>query len=109
MEKTRTLKQNNALHKYFQELADALNEAGVDQAMFIDKLDGLEVPITKEFIHQIWKLTQEQMGMENSTTKLTTSQVSQVYDTINRFTANEWGLSTPFPSLEELSEKADEV
>jgi len=100
---TRTLQQNKALHKYLTELANELNAAGVDQKMFVDHLKGWEVPITKEFLHQIWKMKQDKMGMGDSTTKMTTDQVSQVYDTINNFVGTEFGVHTAFPSMEELN------
>ena len=104
----RTIKQNNALHKYLSDLSAELNAAGVDQKMFIEHLQGWEIPITKEFLHQIWKLKQDKMGMGDSTTKLDTDQVSQVYDTINLFTSIEFGVSNPFPSMEDLLRMTDE-
>lgn len=99
---TRTDNQNRALWKYLTDLSNALNEAGVDQKMFIDHLKGWEVPITKEFLHLIWKMKQEKMFLTNSTTKLKTDQVSQVYDAVNKFTSQEFGVAEPFPSIEEI-------
>ena len=99
----RTDNQHRALFKYLGELAQALNEAGVDQKLFIEHLKGWEVPITKEFLHQIWKMKQEKMGMGDSTTKLHTDQVTQVYDAINLFTGTHFGVSEAFPSEEELN------
>ena len=90
--------QHKALFQYLGDLASELNQAGVDQKMFIDHLKGWEIPITKEFLHQIWKMKQGKMGMGDSTTQLTTAQVSQVYDTINLFTSIEFGVASPFPS-----------
>ncbi len=80
------------------ELANALNEAGIDQKLFIDHLKGWEVPITKEFLHQIWLMKQGKMGMGDSTSKLTSDQVTQVYDAINMFTSTEFGVGMQFPS-----------
>lgn len=96
----RSLQQNKSCHKYFTELADALNEAGVDQRLFIDHLKGWEVPITADFIKHIWKLKQQKMFLTDSTTKMTTDQVSKVYDQINMFVGQEFGVHTPFPSSE---------
>lgn len=101
MEK-RTSAQNRALWKYLTELSNALNAAGVDQKLFIEHLKGWEIPITKEFLHLIWKMKQERMGMGDSTTKLETDQVSQVYDAINNFVGTEFGVHSAFPSQEEL-------
>ena len=44
-------------------------------------------------------MKQEKMGMGDSTTKLTTDQVSQVYDTVNNFTSTEFGVGNAFPSI----------
>jgi len=98
----RTSKQNRALHKYLSDLANELQAHGVTQKMFIDELKGWDVPITKEFLKYIWKLKQKKMFLTDSTTKLETDQVSQVYDAVNMFTSTVFGVSTPFPSEEEL-------
>jgi len=99
---TRTLAQNRALHKYLTDLANALNESGIDQKMFIDHLKGWEIPITMEFLKMIWKMKQEKMFLTNSTTQMKTDQVSQVYDAVNKFTYQEFGVSEPFPSIEQI-------
>lgn len=98
----RTSQQNKALWKYLTDLSNALNESGIDQKMFIDKLKGWEVPITKEFLHLIWKMKQEKMFLTKSTTEMKTDQVTQVYESINKFTSQEFGVAEPFPSIEVL-------
>lgn len=105
-EKIRTQQQNRALWKYLTDLANALNESGVSQKMFVDELKGWEVPITKEFLHLIWKLKQEKMFMTDSTTKMTTRQVTEVYDAVNMFTSTQFGVSEAWPSIDELAFKA---
>lgn len=89
----RTENQKGSMFQYFQDLANALNEAGVDQKMFIDHLKGWEIPITKEFLHYIWKLKQKKMFLTDSTKRLKKDQVSQVYDAINMFTSTQFGVS----------------
>lgn len=101
-EKPRTLAQNRALHKYFTDLANELTNAGVDQKLFIDHLKGWEVPITADFLKLIWKIKQEKMFGTNSTTKLQTHQVTEVYETVNKFVGQVFGVHTAFPSLEEI-------
>jgi hypothetical protein len=105
----RTDKQHRALFKYLGDLANELNQAGVDQRMFIDHLKGWEIPITKDFLHMVWKLKQGKMFLTDSTTQLTTAQVSQMYDTINMFVSTEFGVSTAFPSMEELERLQDNL
>ena len=43
--KQRTLQQNKALHKYFEILADTLNEAGLDARVVLKP--EIEIPWTK--------------------------------------------------------------
>jgi hypothetical protein len=99
---TRTSAQNRALHAYLTDLANALNESGVDQKMFIDHLKGWEIPITMEFLKMVWKMKQEKMFLTKSTTEMKTDQVTQVYESINKFTSQEFGVAEPFPSLEQI-------
>jgi len=104
----RTNKQNAALHKYLGDLANALEESGIDQKMFIDKLKGWTIPITPEFLKEIWKIKQEKMFMHESTTKLTTSEINRIYDVINKFTSQEFGVSEAFPSMEAILIKSEQ-
>ena len=101
----RSDKQHRALFKYLGDLARELEAHGITQKMFIDELKGWDIPITKEFLHMIWKMKQEKMFLTDSTKKLETDQVSQVYDAVNMFTSTVFGVSTPFPSEEELLNK----
>ena len=98
----RTDRQNRALFLYLTQLANELNAHGIDQRLFLDNLKAYEIPITKEFLHEVFKRVQAGMFLTDSTTKLETDQVSQVYDAVNMFTSTVFGVSTPFPSEEEL-------
>jgi len=100
--KPRSEAQHRALFKYFRELAAELQAAGVDQKLFVQSLQEWEVPITEEFLHHIWKIFQEHMFLTSSTKQLKSHQVAQVYDAVNFFVSNKFGVSTPFPSEEEL-------
>lgn len=104
----RTTQQNKALHKYLGDLSNALEEAGIDQAMFIEKLNGWTIPITPEFLKLIWKIKQEKMFQHESTTKLTTSEINRIYDVINKFTSQEFGVSEAFPSMEQILIKSEQ-
>lgn len=108
-DKQRTKAQNRALHKYFTDLANELNAAGVDQKLFIDHLKGWEVPITADFLKQIWKIKQEKMFGTDSTTQLKTHQVTEVYETVNKFTGQAFGVSQAFPSLDDIMEKYENI
>jgi len=50
----------------------------------------------------LWRATQKVMLTKESTTELTTDEITKVYEVINRFMAENHGVSVPFPSIEEL-------
>jgi len=93
----RTLTQNKAIHKYFSMLAESLNNAGLDvkKTMRHD----VDIPWSEALVKElIWKGVQKAMFDIDSTTKLDTAQVSQVYEVINRHTSSTMGVSVIFPS-----------
>lgn len=96
----RTLTQNAAIHKYFSMLSESLNNAGLDVRKTL-RAD-FEIPWTESLVKElIWKGVQKAMFDIDSTTKLDTSQVSQVYEVINRHIAQTHGVSVIFPSKEQ--------
>lgn len=97
----RTLTQNKAIHKYFDMLADSLNNAGYDvrKAMRHD----VPIPWTQSLVKElIWRKVQSAMFDVNSTAKLDTSQICEVYEVINRYTAESFCVSVAFPEKERL-------
>jgi hypothetical protein len=98
--RTRTGQQNKAIHVYCAELAQALNGAGLDmRAVLAAMKQGVEIPWTLDLIKEtIWRQIQNAMIDKASTTRLTPEQVSKVYEVCNRFTAERFGISMPFPS-----------
>ena len=96
MEK-RTLQQNRALHKYFELLADELNDAGLD----MKKVITVDVPWSAETIKEwIWKPVQKAQLLKESTTEMTTAEVNKVYETVNRLMAEKFGVHVSWPSIE---------
>lgn len=79
----RTLQQNRAIHKFFELLADDLNSAGLDMKRTLKpQADIPWTPITvKEYL---WKPIQDAMLHKESTTELTTKEISQVYEVLIR-------------------------
>ena len=99
--KQRTLRQNKALHKYFTHLAAGLNASGFDMKKTLK--ESVEIPWTPETVKDwLWRpIQQAQLGKE-STTELTTKDIDEVYDTLNRHLGKITGLHVPFPSVDEL-------
>jgi hypothetical protein len=94
----RTTLQNKALHKFFELLADELNAAGLDQRKVLKP--SIEIPWGRESIkRQLFKPIMNAMYPDKeSTTQLTTDEVSKVYKVLNRHLAEKFSLTIPFPS-----------
>ena len=98
----RTTQQNRSLHKYCELLARALDAAGIDMKQAI------RVPIrpTKENVKET--MVHAVMGAlypdVKSTADLTTKQMMEVYENMNRITGELFGMHVAWPSVESLSE-----
>ena len=102
MSDKRTIKQNKSIHLYFKLLAYELNEAGFDVMKTMSH--DIAIPWNEHLIKElIWKKVQRVMTDKRSTTKLDTSEVSKVYEVINRHLAETTGVSVPFPDSYGLS------
>ena len=97
----RTKQQNKALHVLFRLLSDELNNAGLDMRKTLKP--EVEIPWgpvnVKEFL---WRPIMQAQLNKSSTTQLTTKEIDEVFDTINRHLGERFGLHIPFPSIEEL-------
>jgi hypothetical protein len=65
--------------------------------------EGTSIPWSEEKVKSdIWKVVQLAAIGKESTTKLETNEVSEVYDVINRHISSTFGLFIPFPSKSNL-------
>ena len=98
-EKIRTSRQNRSLHKYAELLAAALKDAGYEDMRTV-----IKVPIapTKENVkEEMIRPGLKAMFPElESTSKLTTVQMQQLYEQMNLFTSERLGVSVEWPSEE---------
>ena len=96
-EKQRTLTQNAAMHKYFELLAKALNDAGYDMKRTLK--EETEIPWTKESVKEhLWRPIQKIMEGTGSTTELNTSEPSVIYAVLSRHMSEKFGINVEFPS-----------
>lgn len=97
--KKRTSLQNRSLHLYFRLLAEELNEAGFDMRRTLR--EDIDIPWTPDTIKEyLWRKVQRTQFTKTSTTKLTTKEITQIYETINRYIGEKFGIHVPFPSNE---------
>ena len=99
--KQRTESQNKALHLYFTQLAEMLNDAGLDMRKVLKP--SISIPWTPQTIKEnLWKPVMEFQLQKSSTTEMTTKDIDEVYDVINRHLGEQFGISIEFPSQESL-------
>jgi len=101
MDKPRTLQQSKALHLYFTQLAEELNNNNLDMRTVL-KPD-IEIPWSATSVKNfLWRpIMKIQLG-KDSTTELTTKEIDEVYDVINKHLGEQFGISIEFPSQESL-------
>lgn len=95
----RTLTQNASLHRYLAEVAKELNAAGLERKITITM--GADVPWSAESIKEVlWRSIQYAQTGKHSTTELTTKEYGEVWETVNRFIGEQFGVHVPIPSIE---------
>lgn len=100
----RTTAQNRALHLFFQQTADALNDAGLDMRVVLKP--EVAIPWTAMSIKEsLWRPVQNLQLGKRSTTELGTKDIDVIYDTINRHLSEKFGLHIAFPSIESLVDR----
>lgn len=99
--KTRTETQNKALHLFFTQLAEELNNAGYDMKKTLKP--EIDIPWSAHTVKEyLWRpIMTAQLG-KTSTTELTTKEIDQVFDVINRHLGEKFGIHVDFPSIDSL-------
>lgn len=93
---SRTARQNNALHAYFSLVATELAQAGIDVVTFLKR--PVEIAFTPTLVKEmLWRTCQKLTLNKESTKNLTTKEVNEVYEVMNRVLADR-GIHVPFPS-----------
>ncbi len=104
-EKQRTSQQNRALHLYFTLLAQTLNDAGLDMRKTLKP--SVDIPWSGKTVKDhLWRPIQKAQLKKNSTKDVSIDEVTKVYETLNRHLAEKFGMTVPFPSLEEIMFKS---
>ena len=100
--KNRTLTQNAAMHVYFKNVADALNDQNMDVRKTL-RAD-FHMPWSQALVKELlWKPIAEIVTGNKSTTKLERTDPSKIYDILhNKLT--DWGVDVPFPSVESIGD-----
>lgn len=106
-ERTRTARQNRSMHKWLQELAEALNAAGLDMRRVLKA--EVDIPWTqvsaKEFL---WRPIQQAMTGHESTTEPTTKDYIAIQETLIAHLAKKFGVSVEWPSIDRMDREQQE-
>ncbi len=102
--KQRTPTQNNCMWKYCTMRAGSLNEGGIDFRQALKP--GVDVPFNKDLVNEyLWDVFQLAITGHKSSTKPERKQYSEIYDRVNAFTIERWGISVPWPSKDTLRDR----
>ena len=83
---TRTSAQNNALHKWLRDCANALNDAGLDMREVLCKT--ADIPWTEHsFKERVWRPVQEAMTGHHSSADVDKPDYQAISETIDRHIA----------------------
>ncbi len=96
----RTLRQNKALHKGFALLAERLNESGLEMRAVLkpDVKIWWTPETTKE---HLYKPLEKAMYGKRSTTELSTTEISKVWEQLNQILGEKYGVeNVEFPSVD---------
>ena len=94
--KQRTTLQNNALHQYFKELSEALNDSGLD-VMTTLKHD-IAIPWNPDLVKELmWRPVMQAMTEKFSTTQLDRVEIGHIWEVMNRHLSDKHGIHVEFP------------
>ena len=101
----RTIPQNNALHLWLTQIEQHCWERGLTlDALFREPAD---IPITREYLKDFFRMTGKLMYHKNSTTQLTKKQLSEVQKVCEREFSKRLDCDIPFPSIEVLEDESN--
>lgn len=97
----RTNKQNSALHLWFTLLAKQMTDQGLDMRKVLKP--SVEITPTLELVkNTLWRPIQVLKTGKESTTEITTKELQEIYNDIDRFFLSKHKIELPFPSAENL-------
>lgn len=97
----RTNQQNKALHLFFTQLAEKLNEGGLDFKNVVT----IDVPFTPEMVkNYLWRPIQRLVLKKESTRELNKREdIDLIYDILIKAIGEKFNIYIPFPDINEIS------
>jgi len=108
-DKQRTNLQNRSLHKYFELLAEELNKSPLTMQEVIDKFkvevdwnkDNVKATIVRTAARALYPDMADDEGTVH-TADLSTTQIQELYDNLDRWTASNFAIHVEWPSEESM-------
>lgn len=98
----RTKSQNNSLHLYLSQVADALAREGHTMQDVVKAIRRAEiVPTGAAMKEVVWKPLQEIILSKKSTTELSKQDIDPVYEAMNKWLGQEFQIHIPWPCVAE--------
>lgn len=98
----RTSLQNNALHLYLSQVAEALAREGHTMQDVTKAIRRAEIRPTMAALKEVvWRPLQEIILAKKSTTELSKQDIDPVYEAMNKWLGQEFGIHVPFPNDED--------
>lgn len=97
---------NRALHLAFTQISTELVGKGIDQRTVIRDLKGYSAPVTPEFLKLVFKTIMYTMYRKESTTALTTSEMTNCFDVFAKFLSETYEIEVTWPSNDALAMQA---
>ena len=101
-EPTITEPQLASIHIYYRRLAEALNDSGLSVKVTLSKAPFIDALWNDDLVKDL--LARPLMNViapGKKTMRMNTIQTQELYETLNRFTAENFGISMPFPEKED--------
>ena len=93
---TRSDRQNNAMHLWFRQIAEELNDAGYWVRHPFS--DTFEIPFTETLVKEtLYKPVVKSMYDKNTTTQLTPAELSEAAEVLIRWLSEHKRIYVPFP------------
>lgn len=100
----RSIQQNKAIHLYCEKISKELNNRNLSVVNVLKPDVEWTMLNVKELI---WKPILKAMKHKDSTTKMEKTEITDVYEVINKLMGEKFGIFVPFPSIENKGRKDD--
>ena len=93
---------NKSLHLLFGQVANEMLALGIERRTILNDLKDYSCPIDAAFLKEVFRAIMYTQTGIHSTTELTNAQMKTVYETFQKFLAENYHLEAPWPSVETL-------